>query len=150
MGPLMGRIQSELLGPMLNRVFNILWRQGKYPRPPEQAQGQQFRIIYTSPIARAQEQTEANGIMRSLQVLAPFMEMKPTIMDNFNEDELAQGVLRMFSVNEAYLNDPRVIQAERQRRLEMQQNEAMAKNAQMGGQGFNQIAQGMTQLQEAE
>jgi len=117
MGPLMGRLQAELLGPMLGRVYGILNRQGKIPPKPPIMENQSMRPHYTSPIARAQEQVEANGIMRSLQVLTPFLEMNPEITDRFNGDEMTKGVFEMFSVSPRYLNDDkRVHQIRAQRK----------------------------------
>lgn len=141
MGPMMGRLQTEFLGPMLNRVFNLLQRAGKYPPPPEIISGQNFRVIYTSPIARAQEQTEANGIMRATQLLTPYIEMNPEILDIVNGDELARGVFNMYSVSPKYLNKDSVIQAKRQERARQQERQMMAELLNKGGAGMKNMAE---------
>lgn len=147
MGPLMGRLQTELLGPCLARVYGILSRQGKIPPVPKELIDQEFKVIYTSPIARAQEQTEANGIMRSLQVLTPFLEMDPQVTDNFNGDSLVNGIFEMFSVSPRYLNSADVIKAKRDQRAKSKQEDKQAANMQSAGQGFESITRAGMNLQ---
>lgn len=150
MGPLMGRLQSELLGPCINRVFGILLRQGKIPPVPEILRNQEFKIMYTSPIARAQEQTEANSIMRSIQVLEPFIKMDQNTIDNFNTDELTRGVFDMFSVSPRYLNPPQVVMQKRQARLKAQAEEQRAKNMQSAGQGIEAMTRAGQNVKEIQ
>lgn len=148
MGPLMGRLQSELLGPMLNRVYGILKRQGKIPPIPVVMQGQEFKIVYTSPISRAQEQVEANGLMRALQVLTPFMEMKPETVDAFNTDEISKGVFDMFSVRPKFLNTDTQIATIRQQRAEQMQQDKVPGNLQSAGQGFEAMTRAGINMRE--
>ena len=150
MGPLMGRLQSELLGPMLSRVFGILLRQGKIPPRPSILEGQEVKPVYTSPIARAQEQNEANGIMRSLQVLTPFLEMDPTVTDRFNGDEITKGVFSMFSVRPKFLNTDEQVHAIRAERKEREDGKQQAANMQSAGQGFESITRAGINLKEIE
>lgn len=140
MGPMMGRLQSELLGPMLNRVYAILSRNNKFPRPPEILDNKELRVIYTSPIAKAQEQTEANGLLRSLEVLSPFMQTTPEIMDNFNTDKLAQGVTDMFSVSAKFLNSEDDRKKMRAQRAKAQQAKDLSENLRNMGQGADSLA----------
>lgn len=142
LGPLVGRLQTELLGPMIQRCFRILLRMGKFPEVPERLlnAGNVLKVIYTTPMARAQDQLQANNLTRVMQVLEPFLAMDPTMMDNFDKDEIAHGVGEVFSVTKRFYNSPNKRDAIRQERN--QQNQAMAE-AQMlrdGGQGAANLA----------
>ena len=153
MGPMMGRLQSELLGPLLSRVFAILYRNGKFPPPPEMISGEDFRVVYTSPIARAQEQTEANGIMRATQLLEPFFNINPEAVDNYDTDELVKGVNSMFSVPVKYLRREDEIRDIRQKRAQAAQAKATSENLRAAGQGADSMARaaetaGPEQIQE--
>ncbi|GAG51380.1 unnamed protein product, partial [marine sediment metagenome] len=123
---------------------------GKIPPMPEVMQGQGIRPIYTSPVAKAQEQVEANGLMRSLQVLTPFLEMEPTVTDRFDGDEIAKGVFEMFSVRPRFLRSDQATQAIRDQRKKDQQEEQQAKNMQSAGQGFESITRAGQNLQQIE
>lgn len=150
MGPLMGRLESELLGPMLGRVYGILSRQGKLAPPPEVLQQADFKVTYTSPIARAQEQTEAGGIMRALQVLEPFINMDPSVSDNFNGDELSKGVFKMFSVSPIYLREDEQIAATRKDRAKKAEDKMKAENVQKAGQGYESFTRAGENMQNID
>ena len=77
LGPTLGRLQSEFLGPMIERIFGVLSRAGKLPLAPEILSEQQLKIEYVSPLARAQRQTETQGIMRTLEFIGPIAGMDP-------------------------------------------------------------------------
>lgn len=69
LGPLIGRLEAEMLGPMVERIFGILDRMGLLPPPPEAVQGLDFTIEYVSPIATAQKQMTINGMLQVMQAV---------------------------------------------------------------------------------
>jgi len=149
MGPLLGRIQMELLGPMIQRIHGILKRAGKFPEPPMELSEEEVKIIYTSPIARAQEQVEANGLMRALGLLEPLFKYKPDSMDVINEDEIAKGVFEMFSVRPTFVNDTDKIKGIRKDRADAQKRKEDAENLRASGQGAESLARAGATAQEA-
>ena len=54
LGPVLGRLQSELLEPMILRVFNIMLRSKLFLQAPEILANQEIQIEYVSPMALAQ------------------------------------------------------------------------------------------------
>ena len=75
--PTLGRLQSEFLGPMIERIYGVLSRAGRLPEPPESISELELKIEYVSPLARAQRQTETQGIMRTLEFVGPIAGMDP-------------------------------------------------------------------------
>jgi hypothetical protein len=69
LGPMVGRLEAELLGPLVTRVFGIMHRLGLLPPAPEEIQDKDFTVEYVSPIATAQKQTEANGLVQVAQII---------------------------------------------------------------------------------
>ena len=69
-GPLIGRLESEMLGPLIERVFGILSRMGVLPPAPDAIAEQEFTVEYVSPIATAQKQISAGGIQQAMMVVA--------------------------------------------------------------------------------
>lgn len=90
MGPMVGRLQFELLGPMIDRVFAIMMRRKMLPPPPQSVQGRGMRIDYVSPVARAQKTQQLFSFTRLLESIVPLANIKPEIFDNLNGD----GTLR--------------------------------------------------------
>tara|TARA_R110000851_G_scaffold92539_4_gene201910 strand:+ start:44 stop:1687 length:1644 start_codon:yes stop_codon:yes gene_type:complete len=77
LGPTLGRLQSEFLGPMIERIYGVLSRAERLPEPPESIAEQELKIEYVSPLARAQRQSETQGIMRTLEFVGPIAGMDP-------------------------------------------------------------------------
>ena len=73
----LGRLQSEFLGPMINRIYGVLLRSGRLPEAPEIISEQELKVEYVSPLARAQRQTETQGIMRTIELTGPIAGMDP-------------------------------------------------------------------------
>lgn len=91
LGPVAGRLESELLGPIITRVFGILSRRGVLPQPPDvlTEQNNQFTVEYVSPLAMAQKASEANVLDQLLARLLPLAELKPSVFDRIKTDDLA-------------------------------------------------------------
>ena len=141
MGPLLGRVQTELLGPLIERVYGLLQRSGRFPEPPESLHGLPLKIVYTSPIARAQEQVQANGLARMFGVLQPIMELKPDMLDIFNTDEITRGTAEMFSINPKFLNAQKDVDKKRAADAKAAQDRMDAENLKDKGAGLKSVAE---------
>jgi hypothetical protein len=58
------RLHSELLDPLIDRVFNILQRAGVLPVPPEEIRDKELNIEYVSVLAQAQRLVNTGAIDR--------------------------------------------------------------------------------------
>jgi len=96
LGPMLGRLQSEDLGLMVGRVFAILQRGGAFPPPPPELDGQELKVQYVSPVAKAQRLSEARGVTQTMEVMGPMLQADPTLMDNVNGDLLFRHVADLF------------------------------------------------------
>ena len=94
LAPTMGRIQSELLGPVIEREIDILSAAGALPEmPPQLAEyGGEYSIVYQSPLNHAQQAGVGIGILNTFQALAPLLQVDPSIMQNFDIDGAARRV----------------------------------------------------------
>ena len=61
-GPVLDRLNDELLDPAIDRIFNIMMRRGMLPPPPDELQGQPLRVEYTSVMAQAQKSVGIGSI----------------------------------------------------------------------------------------
>jgi len=62
LGPVIERQTHEALDPTINRTFNIMWRRGMLPPPPEVVQGLELRVEYISLLAQAQKLVATRSI----------------------------------------------------------------------------------------
>lgn len=108
LGPLEGRLQSELLGPLIDRMFGILNRMGLLPVPPKIIQDQEFTVEYVSPLATAQKQQSVAGIIQAMAALAQSVgpEVATQIaMKRVNGMKLLEHLWDLFNNDPDLLND---------------------------------------------
>jgi hypothetical protein len=127
LGPTMGRQQSEALGPLIERELDLLAFHNVLPPMPEIMieAGGEYEIVYDSPMSRMQRAEELVGVQRTMELLAPFAQIDPTVLDVFNKDELARLTAEVSGVPMPILRSPREVQQIREQRA-AQEQEAMA------------------------
>jgi hypothetical protein len=123
--PTMGRQQSEALGPLIEREIDLLmFHRVLPPMPPELVEaGGEYQIVYDSPMSRMQRAEELVGVQRTMELLAPFAQIDPTVLDIFDRDELARLTAEVSGVPTTVLRGADQVTAIRQQR---QQQEEMA------------------------
>jgi len=131
LGPLMGRMQSEFLGPLIERELDLLARRGALPPMPDilAEAGGQYKIEYESPLARAQRAEEGVAIMRTLEVAGMFAETRPDILDNFDLDEAMRSLGEINGMSQKLLRPKEQVEQIRADRAEQQQAMQMAEAA---------------------
>jgi len=126
MGPMVGRVQSEFLGPMIERIFALMLRRGELPQAPQELEGVDLQIDYVSPIARAQKSTLVFNFSRFLEQMTPLAQMKPEIFDNIDADATFRWAHKTLDAPMETLVDAKKVQENRQA-----QQQAMAEQQQM-------------------
>jgi hypothetical protein len=128
LGPVLGRIQTEGLGPMIDRAFGLLNRGGAFPRPPDILLELGGEIVpeYVSPIARAQKAIEANGLLRMFDIVSVFLDKTPDAIDNLDADVTFREVGDLFGVPADFFKRPEVVAQIRQQRAQAQEEARQA------------------------
>lgn len=135
-GPVFGRLEADYIGHIIERVFGIMLRAGAFLEPPEALQGREVKFTFQSPIQQAKKQIEAVGAARSLELLAPFVEFQPEMMDNFNGDEIVRSTPDSFGIPMNWLRGQDEVEQLRQARAQARQ----AQQALDAGQQASEIA----------
>lgn len=102
LSPTMGRIQTELLGPMIQRELDILAQNGALPEMPRALveAGGQIKIEYQSPLNLAQRAGAGMGIMNTIQAVAPLAQMDKRVLMLFDPVEIARELAEINGVPE--------------------------------------------------
>lgn len=92
LGPTMGRLQNDLLDPVVNNTFIQLFRAGELPEMPQSVAdaGGVVDIEYVGPLSRAQKMDEVAAVERWLGILMGVSEVFPEIRDVPNPIEIAK------------------------------------------------------------
>ena len=136
LGPVLGRLQSELLKPLIDRVFAVLLRNNMLPPAPEFLSGRDVEIEYVSPLAKAQKSTELQSIMRAVEILGSLANVAP-VFDYVNFDNLVKHLADIVGVPQKILKTQSQVNAERQQAAQqqeqMQQMQQLQQVAKAGG-----------------
>lgn len=133
LAPVLGRQESERLGPMTERELDILAQQNLLPPMPQilREAGAGFKIEYDSPLSRAQRAEEASGLMRTLESLLGVANAtgNPAPLDHFNWDAITPDLADINAVPVKWRLSMKEIEAIRQGRAEQAQTQDMIQAA---------------------
>lgn len=102
--PVFARVENTYNALLVNRIFNILWREKKYPPPPDEMYDENNELDvefeYESPIKSAREKAEALKVIEGVQMFMPLAEAqaklsggaKADVLDNIDFDALVRFV----------------------------------------------------------
>jgi hypothetical protein len=137
--PTFARMTTELLNPMLERVFGICFRAGKFPEPPMEVliptvDGVSLplpQVSYTSKIAMAIRALENQAFMQFVEIVAPLVQVDPTVLDAVNTDKAIKGLARNLSLPVEWVRTDDEIAGLRQQRAQAQAAQAQAEQAKL-------------------
>jgi hypothetical protein len=138
LGPMLGRQHSELLRPLIKRVYGIMARRNLIRPAPDVIKNLDVR--YSSMIAKAQQASEALAVQKALQLAAPFIQLDPKVAQNYDGDAIARISVKVFGAPHEMLKDTKVVQQEReaaqqQAQAQQQQQQQMAQEQHEAEQG---------------
>lgn len=154
LAPQLGRLQAELLNPMIERIFYVMLRAGQFPEPPEElleVTGD-LDVEYVGPLAKAQLASEVQAIERWVGSLGQMAQAtgKVELLDPIDEINLPLTLADKLGVPpEAVLGEKEITKRRQQRQQQMEQQQAAAMAQQQAETG-NNMAQGAASLQAVE
>ena len=120
LGPVLGRLQAELLQPLIERVYSILMKQELFATPPEFLQESDVEIEYVSPLAKAQRYGDIQSAMRLFESLAPLSQVNPGVFDYVDMDGLAKHIIRVLGVPATVIKSDEQVAQERAQRQDQE------------------------------
>jgi hypothetical protein len=146
--PTMGRQQSEALGPLIERELDLLaFHRVLPPMPPALVEaGGEYEIVYDSPMSRMQRAEELVGVQRTMELLAPFAQIDPSVLDIFDRDELARLTAEVSGVPTPVLRSPEALRGIREQRAAQEQQAMLAQAAQPLAGAIKDVAQAQALL----
>ena len=141
LGPVLQRLNSEFLDPLIEDAFLIAFENGLLPDPPEAlATGEaEIKVKYVSLLAQAQEAAAAAAMERTMSFAGNLVGVQEDILDNFDMDEAAREYAEILGNSPRLLRekaDRDQIRKQRRQRQEQERQAAVAaQQAQAGQQG---------------
>lgn len=125
-GSAFGRLQAELVQPVLQRVIHILKKQGRIELPT--VNGREVKIRSVSPLAQAQSNQDITAVSRFLELVNAYFGPDMTNL-LINSEETAIHLAKKFGVPDGLIRDAeerKQIVAMMQQMAQMQQQQQLA------------------------
>lgn len=140
LAPMLGRQQTELLGPMIQRTYTLLNDRGYIPLAPQSLRGRYLNISYISPAARAQTGAKADRMGQFMQDVLPMSQIKPEILDAIDMDKMLDMYAKIRGFPRSIIRTPQDMAQIRDDRNKQQQMAQMAQIAEPASKSIKNLA----------
>lgn len=153
LGPVLERLQTELLSPTIERTFACAARAGIIPPAPEGIEGMPIRIEYSSMLEQAQSAASASGIERVFGLVGQLAGIDPSAADNVDIDYGIDKISTLLNNDPKLIRSPEQLAMIRQQRAQAQARQEQAELAEKlagGAKTLSEIPVGGTSNALAE
>ena len=128
--PAFTALTTEFINPILERVFMLLYRAGKFPTPPREAfvadtLGRSMllfpRVVQTNRMSLAMQAAKKNGFAELFALFAPLAQGGDTSLDNLDTDRAFRDIARGEGLPADYLKNEDTVAQLRQARAQAAQ-----------------------------
>jgi hypothetical protein len=133
LAPVMGRLQSEFLGPLIERELDVLADSNMLPEPPPEfiEAGADYEIVYSSPLAKSQQTESVSGYMRVFELAMQSAQATgdASPLDHFDFDKAIPAIADVMGADSAWFRNPEAIEQIRQGRAKQQSDQKLLEAA---------------------
>ncbi len=125
LGPVLQRIDTDLLDLLIGNAFLILQKRGALPELPEELEGQEYSVEYISIMAQAQKLAEAATIERFMGFLGQAAQFDPALVQKANLEEMLERYANIIGIDPDLLRTTdefaQLVQAQQEQQQQLQQ-----------------------------
>jgi hypothetical protein len=149
LGPVLERLHSEILSPLIEITFEQMIEAGIIPPAPEELQNRELNVEFVSMLAQAQRAIGTNSIDRYVMSLGVVAQMKPDVLDKFDADYWADAYSDMMGVDPRMVVPGDKVTLIRNQRAQQAASQQAAMQMNAGADTMNKLAQAKTTDQSA-
>ncbi|MDE3244456.1 MAG: phage tail protein [Acidobacteriota bacterium] len=140
LGPVLERLNDEMLDPIIRRTYSIMERNGLIPIPPPEVQNQELVVEYISIMAQAQKLNGVVGIERVVGFVGGLSAQNPESLDKLDFDETIDAYADMVGVPPNIIKDKAQVAPIRAQRAQAQRTQQALQMAQQGADAAKTMA----------
>jgi len=129
LGPVLYRIQEEILDPTMEIVFDDMMESGSIPQPPPQLSGMDLKVKYISILAQAQQSLGVEQIQRTIGYVGSISQASPGVIDIIDWDQSVREVGALEGAPAKLFLDKSQVAALREQRAAAAKAQQMAQGA---------------------
>lgn len=149
MGPVLERLNNELLYPLVETTFLHMVEMGALPPAPPDLAGAELNVEFVSMLAQAQRAIGNNSIDRFVGSLGTVAQMKADVLDKFNSDAWADIYSDSLGVDPKLVVGNKQVAIIRNARAQAQAAQARLEAAQQASAATKNFAQASAATQGA-
>ena len=151
LGPTLGRLKSDWLDPTIQKLFNILYREGQFDEMPDIVRERQahMAVEYVGALASAQKTDKVNAIDAFVEGAAAMSQFEPEVLDKIDFDAVVDERAKALNVPLTVMKSKEQVKQTRRRREAQQQQAQQAELATMEGQAMKAQGEGMAAIDSA-
>jgi len=150
LGPTVGRYTQDVLEPAIYRVLDQAIKRKLVPPPPEELRGQDLDVVYLSPLAKAQRESELVSIEGWLSASAQVAQFKPDALDIIDGDAVIRKIGKIRAVDPDLYHDSADVESIRKMRADMQARQQQLSMVEQGSNAARNIADARSKSAKAE
>lgn len=143
LGSVYDRVNEDMLDPVTEIMFTLMWNQGRLPEPPPELQGvDELGVEYTSVMAQAQKLLGLSTIERFSGFCTNLaaQTQDPTVLDKVDLDQMIDVYGDRISIDPSIIRSDDVVYQMRQARIEQQQAQAQQQAIMQGAKAAKDLA----------
>ena len=144
LGPVLERLQAELLDPLVDRVFDVMLESGLVPEPPPELQGAPLQVEYISLLAQAQKMVGTTAVEQTASFVGNLTGVYPEVKDKFNADEAVNQYAEMVGVPPELVRSDEDVERIRKARAEEMARQQQKEEAREMIEGAKQLSETQT------
>ena len=139
-GPVVERLHTELLSPIIKRTYSLMKEWQALPPAPEGMDYAELDVEFESVLAQAQRITATSSIEQGVAFCVNLAGAKPEALDLIDADATAKAYLDRIGMPQACIADDDAVQASRQKRQQMEQAAQMQQQMAAEGQAAQDVS----------
>lgn len=144
LGPVVERLDSEMLGPLVESTFEDMWDAGIVPEPPPELQGMELNVEFVSMLAQAQRAIAGNSIDRLVARVTNMAQLNPDVVDKIDFDKVVDEYVDTLGANPELARDSNEVAARRQQRASQHQQMQQQQQVHQGSETLRNLSQADT------
>lgn len=144
LGPVLERLDVELLNKAISRTYDIMTEAELLPPPPEELQGRELRVEYVSLLAQSQKLVGTLTLEQFVTFVGGLAQVKPEALDKVDADQLVDEYADMLGVPASVVVSDEMVARIRQSRAQQAAAAQMMATAEQGAKAAKDLSSAET------
>lgn len=141
LGPVLERLNDELLDPLIDRVFNMMARNGMLPPAPPELEGIGLKVEHISILAQAQKMVSVGSTERFMGFVGNLASVNQNVLDKVDMDQAVDEYGDAMGVPPNLIRSDDDVAAIREQRAQQLAAQRQAEQAQAAAQGAKTLSE---------